>query len=128
MRTAITEGVKISVNTIFRADLSDIIQGRFFFNYTIEIQNTNNFDVQLLHRDWFIFDSLNDASYVSGEGVIGVQPVLGIDQIFSYTSGCELHSELGSMHGFYTFRNSLTGEFFQVHIPKFQLEFPAKLN
>ncbi|MES2800097.1 MAG: Co2+/Mg2+ efflux protein ApaG [Bacteroidota bacterium] len=128
MQTAITEGVIIRVKPTFRADLSDITHHRFFFNYSIEIKNTNHFPVQLLHRDWFIFDSLNESDFVSGEGVIGVQPVLDVDQEFSYTSGCELYSELGAMNGFYTFKNLLTSEFFQVHIPKFVLEFPPKLN
>jgi ApaG protein len=128
MSTAITEGVQITVNTNFRYDLSNIGENQYFFNYHIEMQNFNSFNVQLLHRDWYIFDSLNDPHFVSGEGVVGEQPVIRPDEKFSYTSGCELFSEIGFMKGFYTFKNLRTGKFFQVYIPVFQLVYPHRLN
>jgi ApaG protein len=92
------------------------------------MQNLNPHKVQLLSRDWFIFDSLEEASYVSGEGVVGEQPILNPEQKYTYVSGCELNSEIGYMKGFYTFRNLTTGELFQVQIPKFDLIYPGKLN
>lgn len=128
MITATTEGVQISVQTRFRQDLSHVLENQFFFNYEITMENHNSFDVQLLHRDWYIFDSLNDASFVSGQGVIGEQPLLKPGQRFTYTSGCELYSEIGMMKGFYTFRNQQNGNLFQVHIPAFKLIYPGKLN
>lgn len=128
MSTAITSGVQISVQTQFRPDLSDLSINQYFFNYRIEIVNHNSFAVQLITRDWFIFDSLSDASYVSGEGVVGEQPILKPGERYSYVSGCELNSEIGSMHGFYTFKNMLNGSVFQVDIPLFTLYYPGKLN
>ena len=105
---AITEGVLVRVTAQFRADISQIREGSFFFNYRIDIENQNAFPIQLLHRDWFIFDSLNPPTHVSGEGVIGQQPLLEPGELFNYTSGCELRSEIGSMQGFYTFKNTIT--------------------
>jgi ApaG protein len=128
MSTAITEGIQISVKTQFRPDLSDLELHNYFFNYRIEMVNHNSFPVQLLNRDWFIFDSLEDTSYVSGEGVVGEQPVLDPGQKFSYISGCELNSEIGTMHGFYTFKNLTSGGLLQVNIPLFHLYYPGKLN
>lgn len=128
MNTAITEGVHISVSTQFRQDLSDLLQQRFFFNYRIEIQNKSEHKIQLIHRDWYIFDSLEEATFVSGEGVVGEQPILYPDQKYSYVSGCELTSEIGSMRGFYTFKKIDSGELFQVQVPQFDLIFPGKLN
>lgn len=128
MNTITTEGVKISVTTHFRADFSKVNENIFFFNYRIEIENNNENTVQLLHRDWYIFDSLNEPSIVSGQGVVGEQPILKSGQKYSYTSGCELCSELGQMKGFYTFKNQMTGELFQVIIPTFDLNYPGKLN
>lgn len=128
MGTAITEGVMISVSTQFRPDLSDLMHNRLFFNYRIEIQNKSEFKIQLMLRDWYIFDSLEEASFVSGEGVVGEQPVLMPGQKYAYISGCELNSEIGSMKGFYTFKNLDTGELFQVQIPQFDLIYPGKLN
>ena len=128
MNTATTEGVQITVSARFRKDLSNVSENQFFFNYHVEMQNHNDFDVQLIHRDWYIFDSLNEPSFVSGEGVIGEQPIIRRDEKFSYTSGCEMFSELGLMKGFYTFKNLANGILFQVHIPMFQLIYPPRLN
>lgn len=126
--TTISQGVQVSVSTQFRADISQIRSGSYFFGYRIDIENRNMFSVQLIHRDWFIFDSLNPTIHVSGEGVVGEKPVMEAGEKYQYTSGCELHSEIGNMHGFYTFKNMVSGELFRVEIPLFQLAFPGKLN
>ena len=116
------------MQTQFRHDLSDIMESSYFFNYKIDIENTNSFDVQLLTREWYIFDSLNEARYVSGQGVIGEQPILKPGERYTYTSGCDLKSDIGIMKGFYTFQNLVDGEMFQVFVPTFKLEHPGKLN
>jgi ApaG protein len=128
MYTITTEGVKITVTTQFRKDLSQVNESRFFFNYRIEMENMNESSVQLIHRDWYIFDSLNEPSIVSGQGVVGEQPILNPGQKYAYTSGCELTSELGRMRGFYTFKNQVTGEMLQIFIPTFDLIYPSKMN
>ena len=128
MRTLISSGVQISVKTVFRGDLSEINVGQFFFNYEVNMENMNDFDVQLISREWYIFDSLNEARLVSGPGVIGEQPILKPEGTFRYTSGCDLNSEMGRMKGFYTFKNLATGELFQVNVPEIALEYPSKLN
>lgn len=128
MSTLITSGVQISVSTSFRKDLSEVSELQFFFNYHIEIENTNTFEVQLISRDWYIFDSLGEARYVSGAGVVGEQPVLKPGEKFTYTSGADLQSEMGMMKGFYTFRNLSDGTLFEVFVPTFLMEYPHKLN
>lgn len=128
MSTLITSGIQISVKANYRQDLSEVTDSQYFFNYSIEIHNTNNFAVQLVSRDWYIFDSLNEARYITGAGVVGEQPVLKPEEKFMYTSGADLNSELGMMKGFYTFRNLIDGETFQVFVPTFLLEYPHKLN
>ena len=128
METLITSGVQISVTTQFRQDFSSLSDRVFFFNYRIDIHNSNNFEVQLISREWYIFDSLNDAQIVNGDGVVGEQPVLKPADNLNYTSGCELRSELGVMKGFYTFKNLSTNALFEVVVPTFKLEFPGKLN
>ncbi|MEN9978139.1 MAG: hypothetical protein RLZZ569_764 [Bacteroidota bacterium] len=127
-QTAITEGVLVKVNTKYRGDLSTISEGVYYFNYHIIIENQNNYSIQLIHRDWFIYDALFPAAHVSGEGVIGQQPILEAGEVFSYTSGCELRSEIGSMSGFYTFLNLVTNETIRVDIPSFNLIYPGRLN
>jgi ApaG protein len=132
MSTTISQGVKISVTTIFRRDLSNADASEFFYNYVIEIENQNPFDVQLLNRHWKIVDSLRPTRLVEGPGVIGEQPKLTPGEVFSYSSGCDLESEIGFMIGKYEFAQfdalgKVSGTFF-VDVPKFKLEFPPKLN
>ena len=127
-RELITAGVLVSVSTQFRADLSQIESSRYFFNYTIFIANKNNFPVQLLHRDWFVHDALKMPYRVSGQGVIGEQPIFEPGFTYDYTSGCELDNEIGTMSGYYTFQNLVTKELFEVQIPKFSLIYPGRLN
>jgi ApaG protein len=126
--TALTAGILIKVSTQYRADISLPEIPTHFFDYRIDIENRNSFPIQLMHRDWFIFDSLNATAHVSGDGVIGQQPIIEPGESFSYTSGCELKSEIGLMNGFYSCRNLETGELFKVDIPNFELASPFKLN
>ncbi|PIE87383.1 MAG: Co2+/Mg2+ efflux protein ApaG [Bacteroidetes bacterium] len=128
MNTLTTSGVQISVRTDFRSDLSEITKSSYFHNYQVQIQNTNSFPIQLKTRDWYIFDSLNEDRYVRGAGVVGEYPILKPGESFQYTSGCDLRSEIGYMKGFYTFINLLDGNLFEVVVPDFRLEYPAKLN
>ena len=120
--------MKISVSTEYKKDLSQINVPTFFFHYKVEIENTNDYDVQLLYREWYIFDSLNEARLIQGNGVIGEQPVLKPGEKYSYVSGCDLKSEIGMMKGFYTFQNRVDGELFEALVPTFRLEYPGKLN
>ncbi len=128
MTTLTTAGIKISVVTNFRQDLSEVNELRFFFNYHISMSNENNFPVQLISREWYIFDSLGEPRIVTGLGVIGEQPILKPNESYDYASGCDLTSEIGLMKGIYNFKNMLTGEEFQVFVPTFKLEYPGKLN
>jgi ApaG protein len=128
MKTAITEGIKISVVSTYRSELSQLDANVFFFDYKITIENRNPFAVQLLRREWFIYDSLDTPKYVSGDGVVGQQPVLEPGEIYTYTSGCDLTSEIGYMTGHYTFIHTGNGSEFPVLIPKFDLIYPPRLN
>ena len=128
MITAVTYGVKISVESIYRKDLSNAENGIFFFNYRVEIENTNSFEIQLLNRHWYIFDSLNPAREVKGDGVVGEQPTLVPGQKHVYVSGCDIHSEIGYMKGVYSFLKIDSNEIFRVPIPQFQMISTPKLN
>lgn len=128
MNTLITSGVKISVSTQFRLDFSCLKDSIFYFNYRIDIINENDFFIQLKTRQWYIFDSLNETSFIEGEGVVGEFPTIKPGERYSYVSACELRSEIGFMNGFYTFTNKRDNSLFEVTIPRFNLEFPGKMN
>lgn len=128
MQTAITEGILISVKSEFLKEYSNVKENRFFYKYTIEIENKSGASVQLLSREWHIFGSLDTPKIVRGEGVIGDQPILKPGETYVYNSHCEMSSEIGYMKGFYTFTNLINKKDFLVQIPKFNLYFPAIFN
>ena len=128
MSVEITNGIKVSVESTFSERFSSIIDNKYIFQYTISITNKSNFSMQLLKREWFIFDSLDFPRVVRGEGVIGEQPIIEPGDTFSYSSSCDLQSTLGRMEGNYVFQNLNTSEILKVKIPTFQLLYPNLLN
>ncbi|MES2587364.1 MAG: Co2+/Mg2+ efflux protein ApaG [Bacteroidota bacterium] len=128
MNTKITEGIKITVQPTYNTKLSFVEENSYVFEYFITIQNSNSDKVQLLSREWYVYDSLGEPSTIKGLGVIGEQPILNFNESHSYKSYSELKSEMGYMEGFYTFINLITNKKFKVSIPRFMLIFPGKLN
>lgn len=128
MISKITEGITVSVESYYQPEFSNPLQEEFMFAYQITIQNHNNFPVQLLSRHWYIFDSNGSMREVEGEGVVGVQPIIAPGLSYQYSSGCNLKSEMGRMHGSYLIKNLLTHRSFKVAIPAFEMEVPFKLN
>lgn len=128
MSIATTNNIQVSVNVTFNEKHSDIRHENFIFIYQIQIQNQNDFQVQLLTREWFIFDSLDQPKIVKGEGVVGEQPIIEPGETYCYSSNCLLNSTIGFMQGVYTFKISNNDELITVLIPKFSLIFPHILN
>eukprot|EP01132_Coremiostelium_polycephalum_P011460 gene11460-14042_t len=69
MVTAITEGIKISVETMYQEEYSNPSKDQFMFAYRIEIENLSDYTIQLKRRQWYIFDSNGTEREVEGEGV-----------------------------------------------------------
>jgi len=128
MVAAITQGVKISVDTIYQDEYSNSANEHFMFAYRIVIQNMSDFSIQLMRRKWFIFDSNGAKREVEGEGVVGVQPVIEPGETYQYVSGCNLKTEIGSMKGHYQMLRLIDETVFDVDIPEFQLIVPYRLN
>lgn len=128
MITAITQGIKISVETIYQDEYSNPSSDQYMFAYRIEIENLSDYTIQLLRRQWFIFDSAGTQKEVEGEGVIGVQPVLEPGESHAYVSGCQITTDIGSMKGNYSMVRMADDTHFTVDIPEFQLIVPYRLN
>jgi len=128
MVSQISEGVNISIETFYKPEYSNALISEHTFAYRITLENTNSFPVQLLRRHWYIFDSNAEHREVEGEGVIGIQPVINPGQKYQYTSGCNLRSEMGKMHGMYFMENSYNKQTFILNIPTFEMIVPDKLN
>lgn len=128
MVTAITLGVKISVETTYQDDHSDPGNNHFMFAYRITIENLTDYTVQLKRRQWFIFDSNGMQREVEGEGVVGEQPVIEPGNSHSYVSACNLNTDMGSMSGNYLMKRLADDKDFTVDIPEFELIVPYRLN
>lgn len=128
MVTATTQGVKISIETMYHAHQSDWANAHFMFAYRISIENLTDYAVQLLSRKWLIFDSNGTLREVEGQGVVGEQPVIEPTESYVYVSGCNLKTEIGSMRGYYVMQRVSDEKNFIVDIPEFELIVPYKLN
>ena len=128
MVTKITDGVKISVETIYQPEYSNPANEHFMFAYRINIENMTENSVQLMNRHWHIFDSNGTKREVEGEGVVGEQPVIEPGDNHEYVSGCNLKTEMGSMKGSYGMKRIVDNRTFHVNIPEFYLIAPYKMN
>jgi len=100
---------------------------RWFFAYTIRIENDGAATVRLLSRHWIITDGNGRVEEVRGPGVVGQQPVLGPGASFEYTSACPLPTPFGVMEGSYQMSTE-SGERFDVRIAPFSLSEPYAIN
>jgi ApaG protein len=119
-----TRDIVVRVAPAFLPEQSDPDEGRWFWSYTVEIENHGGETVQLISRHWVITDALNRTEEVRGPGVVGEQPTLKPREAFRYTSGCPLRTASGAMRGEYQMVTA-EGEGFDVDIPEFSLDVPG---
>jgi ApaG protein len=124
MSTAVTHGVRVSVESQYLADESSPTAEHFVFAYTVTIANEGHGVVQLKTRHWIITDGRGHVEEVKGPGVVGAQPVLKPGQAFRYTSGCVLKTPRGTMHGTYQMHRE-DGSQFDAEIAPFLLVAPT---
>lgn len=122
-----TYAINVTVKSRYLQEQSDPGAGRYAFAYTILIENTGDVAAQLLDRHWTIIDGNGKQKEVSGPGVVGEQPLLEPNAVFTYTSGCLLETPVGSMAGSYGMRAS-DGHRFSAPIALFRLAKPNALN
>lgn len=115
--------IDIKVETRFIQEQSDRDADRFVFAYTVIMTNQGAEDAQLLNRYWLITDANGKKTEVQGPGVVGEQPTLTPGASYTYTSGCILETELGTMEGHYEFKGE-GDALFKQPIPVFRLSVP----
>ncbi len=128
MITRISQNIEVSVLTKYSEKYSRANDFYHLFLYRISITNHGFDTVQLKRRHWFIFDSNGEYREVEGPGVVGEEPVLLPGESYTYESACNLHTEIGTMRGFYTFENTFNRRQFFVEIPEFKMVAPYILN
>ena len=121
--SALTNGIRVDVQSLYLPDQSSPRDDRYVFAYTITIANESERTAQLRTRHWVITDGHGGIEEVRGDGVVGEQPRLAPGQTFQYTSGCVLTTPVGTMHGSYRFRSD-DGSYFDAEIATFSLASP----
>ena len=124
---AVTNSVRVEVESQYAAEHSQPFQNQWFFYYTVRITNESDETVQLLSRHWIITDANGGVQEVRGEGVVGAQPLLRPGEEFEYTSWCVIATASGSMRGSYQMVTP-EGESFDAEIAPFHLGLPQSLN
>ena len=115
-----TDGILIRVRPAFSLADSSLEEERFVFTYHVEMENKGEEPAKLLFRHWRIHDASGEDSEVNGEGVVGLQPLLGPGGEHQYKSYCVLRSPAGYMEGDYTFERP-DGTRFKARVPRFSL-------
>jgi ApaG protein len=124
---AVTRGIRVKVRAKYAPEHSSPQRNRWFFAYTVTIENEGDERTQLLTRHWIISDAHGNVEEVQGPGVIGEQPVIDPGEQFEYTSGCPLPTPFGSMRGTYQMVTPL-GDVFDVDLAPFALSEPYSVN
>jgi ApaG protein len=127
MYSAVTHGIRVSVEPHFLEEQSDPARDRYVWAYRVEIENGGEVTVQLLARHWLITDGNGQLEEVRGLGVVGEQPVLQPGERYSYTSGCPLTTPSGIMRGSYQMA-AADGSLLMVEIPAFSLDLPGSVR
>jgi ApaG protein len=125
--SALTDGIRVSVQSAFRPERSDPEKGRWLFSYTVRVANEGEAPAQLVARHWIITDAHGAKEEVVGDGVVGQQPRLEPGHHFEYTSFCVLQTPHGSMRGSYRMRRD-DGSTFEARIAPFPLLVPGTVN
>ena len=124
---AITNNVRVEVESRYAPELSRPFQSAWVFHYTVRITNEGDQTVQLLSRHWIIKDATGHIEEVKGSGVVGAQPVLSPGEAFQYTSRCPLKTSTGVMRGTYQMVTA-DGDHFDVEIAPFALHEPYTVH
>jgi ApaG protein len=124
-----TARYRIAVHAVstFLAEQSDPAADLFTFAYTVTIENLGTEPAQLLSRHWVVTDANGETQEVRGAGVVGEQPHLRPGESYRYSSGTQIPTPVGSMHGSYLMRAD-DGTRFEAEIPAFSLSSHTHLH
>ena len=128
MFTEITEGVRVSIEAEYQPEYSSPSQYHYVFTYRVTIENNSPKTIQVMRREWHIQDAGYKSREVTGEGVVGQQPIIEPGNVHQYVSGCNLKSGIGNMYGTYQVERLVDGKLLNIIIPQFLLIAPFKLN
>jgi ApaG protein len=104
---------------VFLDDLSAPALQRYAWTYQVTIRNRTDVPVKLMRRYWRVVNGLGGVEEVSGDGVLGLQPLIESGAMHRYLSWVVLTTPQGMMEGHYEME-ALDGTVFRARIPPFE--------
>lgn len=124
----LTDGIEVNVRPFYAEELSQPSIHKYVFVYKVRIKNFTENKVQLMSREWHIVEGDGTKYNVNGEGVVGKQPILDVNEEFEYASQAILFENNGMMFGSYNFKVIDTNSEMNVKIPPFSLDIQSYHN
>lgn len=118
-----TYNIEVKVQPSFVDHESSPEDGVYVWAYEVEIANRGHEPIRVRNRRWNIVNASGEMIEVSGEGVIGKQPLIPPGETWTYVSYTNLSSASGMMFGSYECERN-QGELINVGIPAFSLDSP----
>lgn len=114
--------ITVDVNAVYKGKVSTGIEIFNSWKYDISVKNQGTSPVQITGRYWNIIDSNGFLKEVSGDDVVGQQPIIIPGKSFFYSSYTNLRTDSGIMHGKYKLKDLESNSDFDVIIPAFSLD------
>lgn len=97
----------------------------YVWSYQVLVENKREEAVQIIKRAWKIVDEKGVVQEISGEGVVGEQPIILPNASFQYSSGVHLSNPSGIMSGKYFIKKIGDEKMLEIEIPHFSLDVPS---
>jgi ApaG protein len=126
MYSSFSNSIKVTAIPLYQGESVEEDKEYSVWSYNIIIENHSDTTIKILSRYWKIIDSSGLIHEITGNGVVGKNPVIFPGDLFEYTSFTNLHTSSGVMVGKYYAENVDTGQSMEIDIPAFSLDNPEE--
>ena len=126
MYSSFSNSIKVTAIPLYQGESVEEDKEYSVWSYNIIIENHSDTTIKILIRYWKIIDSSGLIHEITGNGVVGKNPVIFPGDLFEYTSFTNLHTSSGVMVGKYYAENVDTGQSMEIDIPAFSLDNPEE--
>lgn len=122
---AITADISVTVWPEFVDNKTGATGEIYIWAYQVLVENKKDETIQIMKRSWKIVDEKGVVQEITGDGVVGEQPIILPNASFQYSSGVHLTNPSGIMSGKYFIKKIGEEKLFEIEIPPFSLDVPS---